>query len=164
MTWTDEKVERMVQLLAQGMSAASIGARIGMTRHAVISKIHRMEEKGAKLKRDRRKARPAKEKPLRKSSAKPTVAPITKTDFCQNLTEICAVEPDYQDHEPRDEGPLARANILEIKNGCRWPMERAPDVIGGYLFCNAPCQDGKSYCRVHTEQAKRRILTPAEKG
>lgn len=41
MAWTDEKHAALVRLAAEGLSASEIGARIGMTRNAVIGRCWR---------------------------------------------------------------------------------------------------------------------------
>jgi hypothetical protein len=34
-------------------------------------------------------------------------------------------------------------------NQCRWPVEDAPEVPGGHLFCGADTAFGESYCPFH---------------
>ena len=43
MSWTDERVEQLKKLWAEGLSASQIAGRIGgVTRNAVIGKVHRL--------------------------------------------------------------------------------------------------------------------------
>ena len=43
MSWTDERVERLSKLWADGLSASQIAAELGnVTRNAVIGKVHRL--------------------------------------------------------------------------------------------------------------------------
>ena len=43
MTWTDERVELLKKLWADGLSASQIAAELGgITRNAVIGKVHRL--------------------------------------------------------------------------------------------------------------------------
>ena len=43
MSWTDERVSRLAKLWADGLSASQIAAELGgMTRNAVIGKVHRL--------------------------------------------------------------------------------------------------------------------------
>ena len=43
MTWTDERVETLKKLWAEGLSASQIAAALGgVTRNAVIGKVHRL--------------------------------------------------------------------------------------------------------------------------
>ena len=40
-TWTAERVERLSQLFAEGLPTAEIGRRMGLTKNAVIGRLHR---------------------------------------------------------------------------------------------------------------------------
>ena len=43
MSWTDERVEQLKQLWAEGLSASQIARQLGgVTRNAVIGKVHRL--------------------------------------------------------------------------------------------------------------------------
>ncbi len=43
MTWTDERVETLKKLWTEGLSASQIAAELGgITRNAVIGKVHRL--------------------------------------------------------------------------------------------------------------------------
>ena len=43
MAWTDERVELLKKLWAEGLSASQIAGRLGsVTRNAVIGKVHRL--------------------------------------------------------------------------------------------------------------------------
>src|SRR5579883_2657259 len=39
-TWTPERVERLAQLFAEGLSTAEIGRRLGLTKNAVIGRLY----------------------------------------------------------------------------------------------------------------------------
>ena len=41
-TWTTERVERLTQLFEEGLPTAEIGRRLGLTKNAVIGKLHRI--------------------------------------------------------------------------------------------------------------------------
>ena len=40
-TWTPERVERLAQLFDEGLPTAEIGRRLGLTKNAVIGRLHR---------------------------------------------------------------------------------------------------------------------------
>jgi GcrA cell cycle regulator len=40
--WTQERIEQLGQLWAQGLSTAEIGRRLGLTKNAVVGKAHRL--------------------------------------------------------------------------------------------------------------------------
>jgi GcrA cell cycle regulator len=41
-TWTPERVERLTQLFEEGLPTSEIGRRLGLTKNAVIGKLHRI--------------------------------------------------------------------------------------------------------------------------
>jgi len=42
LTWTPERIERLTALWEEGVTTAEIGRRIGVTKNAVIGKVHRI--------------------------------------------------------------------------------------------------------------------------
>lgn len=42
LTWSNERVEQLTQLWEAGLPAAEIGRRMGLTKNAVIGKVHRI--------------------------------------------------------------------------------------------------------------------------
>jgi len=41
-TWTEERIEQLTQLWEEGVTTAEIGRRIGVSKNAVIGKVHRI--------------------------------------------------------------------------------------------------------------------------
>ena len=41
-TWTPERIEQLTTLWEEGITTAEIGRRIGVTKNAVIGKVHRI--------------------------------------------------------------------------------------------------------------------------
>ena len=41
-TWTEERIEQLTRLWEEGVTTAEIGRRIGVTKNAVIGKVHRI--------------------------------------------------------------------------------------------------------------------------
>jgi GcrA cell cycle regulator len=41
-TWTPERIARLIELWEEGVTTAEIGRRIGVTKNAVIGKVHRI--------------------------------------------------------------------------------------------------------------------------
>lgn len=62
MTWTDERVEIVTKLWSEGLTASAIGRRIGVTKNAIVGKVHRL-------------GLPARQSPIRKPVAEPVVEP-----------------------------------------------------------------------------------------
>ncbi|WP_244661514.1 GcrA family cell cycle regulator [Mesorhizobium huakuii] len=58
MNWTDERVELLRKLWSEGLSASQIAAQLGgVSRNAVIGKVHRLKLSGAAAQRQRLHAR-----------------------------------------------------------------------------------------------------------
>src|SRR6186713_2052734 len=63
MNWTDERVEQLKKLWADGLSASQIASQLGgVTRNAVIGKVHRLNLSG-RAKPASNAARPRKARP-----------------------------------------------------------------------------------------------------
>ena len=80
MSWTDERVEQLKQMWMDGLSASQIAARLGgVTRNAVIGKVHRLGLSnrsgggGASAKAEAKPAKPA--KPTTEAKPKPAPKP-----------------------------------------------------------------------------------------
>lgn len=141
MAWTDERVELLKKLWAEGLSAAQIANKMGgVTRNAVIGKVHRLGLSG--------RATPA--KPQRGCSA-----PVERKEEGAEKApprEVKSVIP-----EPEFAAPLvlesgARSTVSTIKNNmCKWPLgDPAKD---DFHFCGQPTLSGKSYCAYHAHLA-----------
>src|SRR5688572_12207364 len=66
MTWTDERVELLKKLWAEGLSASQIAGELGgVTRNAVIGKVHRLSLSGRATKPQGGMARPRRPRAVR---------------------------------------------------------------------------------------------------
>src|SRR5258707_2747179 len=64
MTWTDERVETLKKLWTEGLSASQIAAELGgITRNAVIGKVHRLSLSGRAKSPSSAAPRPRKARP-----------------------------------------------------------------------------------------------------
>jgi GcrA cell cycle regulator len=154
MAWNDERVETLKKLWADGLSASQIAGRLGgVTRNAVIGKVHRLGLAGrattsrirtprtrvrtAQAVRQRQQLRgrigaPGGNSPLHKlylesepyvPPAEELVIPLNERKYIQTLTESC----------------------------CRWPIgdPQQPD----FHFCGKKKIPGLPYCEVHARRA-----------
>jgi GcrA cell cycle regulator len=127
MAWTDERVELLKKLWAEGLSAAQIANKMGgVTRNAVIGKVHRLGLSG--------RATPA--KPQRGCSA-PSERSSASAAPRAPRAEVQSVIP-----EPEFTAPLImedgdRSTVATIKNNmCKWPVgDPAKD---DFHFCGQP--------------------------
>lgn len=141
MAWTDERVELLKKLWAEGLSAAQIANKMGgVTRNAVIGKVHRLGLSG--------RATPA--KPQRGCS--PTTERKETSQPKERRAEVKSVIP-----EPEFIAPLVldtgdRTTVATIKNNmCKWPL--GDPATDDFHFCGQSTLSGKSYCAYHAHLA-----------
>ena len=141
--WTDERVEIAKQLRREGWSCSRIGARLGVSRNAVIGKLHREGFAGTM-------------KPLKRSSkthaSRNSRAKIKPWgSFERKSAKVFQAEPFVPGPElvvPMDE----RKGILDLQeNDCRWPIND-PQAVD-FHFCNKQKVPGLPYCEHHCRRA-----------
>jgi GcrA cell cycle regulator len=152
MAWNDERVDALKKLWADGLSASQIAGRLGgVTRNAVIGKVHRLGLAGrattSRMKSHRPRVRTAQaskrlmrtrptsmgNSPLRNlylgdtepyvPPAEELVIPVNERKYIQTLTESC----------------------------CRWPIgdPQQPE----FHFCGKTKIPGLPYCEIHARRA-----------
>lgn len=156
MGWTEERVELLKRLWAEGLSASQIAGRLGgVTRNAVIGKVHRLGLSGrattsrVKTPRPRRRVGPRGDQVRR-------LALHTRGNTA--LKPVYEQEPDIElDPIPAPVEelviPLAeRATILTLKEQmCRWPI--GDPVESDFYFCGRDSAQGVPYCAHHARIA-----------
>ncbi|MFE1602714.1 GcrA family cell cycle regulator [Methylobacterium sp. ID0610] len=156
-SWTKERVELLKRLWGEGRSASQIAAEIGgVSRNAVIGKVHRLGLAGRVLKSNGAvsAAAPAPVQPRRTVSEEvrvPSAAP-TPTMVAPAPASLALVRP--ESIAPPDVAlPLSeRVTIMELREFmCRWPMgdPSSPD----FRFCGARSITGLPYCTHHARIA-----------
>jgi len=163
MGWTEERVELLKKLWADGLSASQIAGRLGdVTRNAVIGKVHRLGLAGRATTSRMRTARPRNRVahlPLRptrvqyrtngNAALKPVYTPVEKPAVA--LRVVPTVMPQQEDVPE----PL-RVSLLDLREDmCRWPIGDPQDE--NFCFCGHPKADGMPYCEHHGKVA----FTPA---
>ncbi len=144
MAWTDERVELLKTLWAEGLSAAQIANKMGgVTRNAVIGKVHRLGLSG--------RATPA--KPQRGCSPsqerKEVAESQAKTEQHREIKPVIP-EPDFIEPMVLSSGDLATVSTIK-NNMCKWPIgDPAKD---DFHFCGQSTSPGKSYCAYHAHMA-----------
>jgi GcrA cell cycle regulator len=153
MTWTDERVELLKKLWADGLSASRIAAELGgVSRNSVIGKVHRLGLSGraksasASVPRQR-KPRVHHQHMMR--IARPGVRGNT----------ALAPQPIYEaDLEPEPQVieniiPIGqRCTILELtESTCRWPI--GDPSAADFFFCGGKTVEGLPYCGYHSRIA-----------
>ena len=155
--WTDERVELLKKLWADGLSASQIAAKLagGVTRNAVIGKVHRMGLSG-RVTRNRVSTPRTRKTREPSHPGRPSVAPTPRSIGANALKPLAEIEP-----EPiADPVPIRVADIPEgervtilmlSEKTCRWPI--GDPGSEDFCFCGQPPKAGSPYCAGHAALA-----------
>ena len=155
MSWTEERVEQLKKLWTEGHSASQIANQLGgVTRNAVIGKVHRLGLSGRAtpsrpVKRPPRLSRP---KPAPQRVERPVApTPEVAAPQQQQPSTLPAVA---KSTEPLDPVKLANgdfASVLNIRESmCKWPIGDPMDK--DFAFCGRAASGGP-YCAEHAKVA-----------
>src|SRR5215831_6036789 len=138
MGWTEERVEQLKSLWGDGLSASQI-ARVlgGVTRNAVIGKVHRLGLAG--------RAGPARAERPRSMSTR-------------SVVRVAAPEPEIIEEDPvvLEDGNFA--TVLTINDRmCRWPI--GDPAENEFHFCGRKPKLGSPYCEAHARKAYQPQIT-----
>jgi GcrA cell cycle regulator len=149
MSWDDNRIELLKKLWGDGLSASQIAAELGgVTRNAVIGKVHRLGLSGR-----------AKTKPTSATRPRKVVKPIQRTTSVAvrgNLAVVIdhAAEPDVLPQLRQNVViPMTRrVSIMELREGlCRWPL--GDPLQTDFAYCGGDCGTGRTYCEGHARIA-----------
>ena len=176
MAWTDERVETLKKMWGEGQSASQIAKELGgVTRNAVIGKVHRLglsnrsgSEPAATTKPAPTKAKPRAEekaaapKPAPETKAAPGRATEIPPPAPVNLRTkiIPAGQPLPPQPSANEISPEALASVREVEKKakkislmeltertCKWPI--GDPATDDFWFCGLSVQQGKPYCEAH---------------
>ena len=151
MIWTDKHIDTLRKLWAEGLSASQIAGRIGgLSRNAVIGKIHRLGLSGrattTRIKNHKPKLR-------HKSAARPRPVQALRDIFADMPVDPVIDEPDVP--IPVDQ----RRTVLTLEeHHCRWPVGDPREAE--FHFCGGQKVKGLAYCERH---ARRAFQPPASR-
>jgi GcrA cell cycle regulator len=162
MPWNDERVEMLKKLWQDGLSASQIAAELGgVTRNAVIGKVHRLGLSGrgqptTTIKRQRRVGTPA----ARRQRQAVTIGNLALKTNLEALAEIEFV--------PRRNVVVPIAKRLSIfaltERTCKWPIGDPGNE--DFHFCGHDSLETGPYCEYHAGVAyqapepRRRLRRP----
>lgn len=165
--WTDERVETLKKMWLDGQSASQIASELGgVTRNAVIGKVHRLGlARGAKSTSSApvRPRKPAATHGVSTSSQRHYSAPAAPRTIARGNTALATAVarlPSAEvavDLRPVEEVVIpmsARVTIMELReNTCRWPL--GDPTSSEFRFCgNATGGAGCGpYCAYHSSIA-----------
>jgi GcrA cell cycle regulator len=143
MSWTDERVELLKKLWQDGLSASQIAAELGgVTRNAVIGKVHRLGLSGrgqptSSIKRQRR-------------THSTGVRRVRQMITVGNLALRADHLPETETRPRRDVVvPIARKlSIFQLtEKTCKWPIGDPGQE--DFHFCGHDSLDNLPYCEYH---------------
>jgi len=134
MSWTDERIERLKTMWAEGLSASQIARALGeVTRNAVIGKVHRLGLAG-------RATAPRVERP------RPAPAPRLHVP----RVSVMRAEPVVE--EPLEPMPENAVTVADLSASvCRWPI--GDPAQSDFRFCGRKAKAGAPYCEAHVRMA-----------
>ena len=150
MTWTDERVETLKKLWADGLSASQIAAELGgITRNAVIGKVHRLGLSGRAKSPASAAPRPRKPRPHSQMLRVSRPAMRGNTALAQAYEFEVEAEPEVIENII----PLGqRRSLLELtEETCRWPI--GDPGTPEFFFCGGQSVTGLPYCAYHSRVA-----------
>jgi GcrA cell cycle regulator len=161
--WTDQRVELLTKLVSDGCSGSQIAAELGgVTRNAVIGKIHRMGLVGPKA---RVAAKPwvgagVSERTWHRRRAQASHRLLEARGGASYRRNRSAPAHSFEavtiGIEATDLAPEFVANpvtLLELQeHSCRWPHDRDGEPM---MYCGADSIRGLPYCAYHCRIAYR---------
>lgn len=177
MSWTDDRVEKLKTMWGEGQSASQIAKALGgVTRNAVIGKVHRLglSNRATGAKSTAAAAPVADAKPVKAApKAAPAAAPAPKADPAP--APAAPTKPVIQSSTMRREPPpptpamvedaartaqalaaiqkkAKKLDLLELtERTCKWPI--GDPATDDFYFCGLGCAPGKPYCEAHVAVA-----------
>ena len=158
MGWTDERVETLKKLWLDGLSASQIAKQLGgVTRNAVIGKVHRLGLSGRAA--PSQPTRPV-FKPARPARPVAASQPAARRPAVAASTEIAPAQA------PRPvtyvEAP-GTATVLTLgAHMCKWPI--GDPSTDGFTFCGRRSGGEGPYCNEHARVAYQPQQTKKKSG
>ena len=160
--WTDDRVTLLKKLWTDGLSASQIAKQLGgVTRNAVIGKVHRLGLAGRAA-----PSRPVKRIVVAPARTRPTlvVPPVAAVKAVETAPKapVAATPAAAVAKAPKANAPLERRGdligVLQLgTNMCKWPIGDPGDADFG--FCGAHCTSGAVYCTEHAAIAFQPALS-----
>ena len=181
MGWTDERVELLKKLWMEGLSASQIAAVLGegVTRNAVIGKVHRLKLSG--------RAKPASAAPRVRSTPRPTRRPGLSGSSGSRSSSLGSHGSTIGRSRPMGGGggmigatalkaseefeveayqlpqvqeldiPVEqRLTLLQLnEHTCKWPI--GDPLTPDFYFCGQHSDEGHPYCEFHSRRAYHQI-------
>jgi GcrA cell cycle regulator len=144
-TWTDARTESLKRMWDDGESCSQIAKNLGgVTRNAVIGKVHRLGLSG----------RVTATKRIEKRKGVRGPVPTVKSSALRRPPKWRALPaPDGQPLPETRADDIARVSLMDLQpHHCRW-IPGDPKLPGGAGYCGLPKAPGVSYCHGHAMRA-----------
>ena len=162
--WTDDRVEQLKKLWAEGLSASQIAARLGagVTRNAVIGKVHRLglagrgqpQRSSAEPRAPRKQREPSLAPraggslPRLPSAGNTALKPMMRASIQPRPQALPEPQPLRLVDLPQD----GRVTILHLSDKtCKWPI--GDPGSEEFCFCGHNPREGSPYCEYHARLA-----------
>ncbi len=147
-TWTDAVISNLRRLWNEGHSTAEIGRRLGVTKNAVVGKVHRL-------------ALPNRPSPIRRGQQTARkYAPRPEVVRSVPLLPAAPMAPALPPAPPAPSPiPAVSSTRRGFAQSCCWPMGEPGRP--GFRFCDAAADWGKPYCAEHRALAYVKTSRPA---
>lgn len=186
--WSIEKMLHLVPLWNEGHSTVQIGVRIGVSKNAVVGKIHRLQDAGivtgraspirgregldaiaaarrehdarSKAENDaRRAADDAALKAFRETQGALAPPPKPKRHTPIALNRpLAPARPRAAERPPAAERPAPAPARYGRISDCCWPL--GTPGTRTFRFCDRPTDPGRPYCHTHVGKAYTRVPSP----
>lgn len=174
-SWTDERVSLLQKLWSEGLSASQIATQLGgVSRNAVIGKIHRLGLSGRAKTAGQprpRKQRPATTKPAPRVASGGTGgsgggtggggATVTTNARSTRVVGNTALKLVVETEVATEKAPVGQADVVPFgerktlmelnEHTCRWPM--GDPGSSDFAFCGRESTPGQPYCATHARVA-----------
>ncbi len=150
--WTDERVELLKKLWSEGLSASQIAAELGgITRNAVIGKVHRLGLSGRAKSPVSAAPRPRKQRVA--THVMRVARPAVRGNTALARLQVYDLEFEPEPEMVENVVPLGqRCGLLDLSESkCHWPV--GDPGANDFFFCGGKTADGLPYCASHSRIA-----------
>jgi len=152
MSWTDERVELLKKLWSDGLSASQVAAQLGgVTRNAVIGKVHRLRLSG--------RGKSVSAAASRKSNSSSHMVRRSRASIRGNtaLAHVYDYNAEATPEQIENIIPIGqRCSLLELtQQNCHWPI--GDPGSSDFIFCGGNSVPGLAYCAYHCRIAYRPV-------
>lgn len=162
MNWTDERVETLRKLWADGLSASQIAAQLGgVSRNAVIGKVHRLNLPGraksggqaaVRTKRATTAPRAPNYASRNVASARPMTRSVGATALKADTDAVAAEDIDLRPVSDVVVPISRRLDLIQLtERTCKWPL--GDPLQEGFHFCGNDSGEASPYCTYHAKLA-----------